>query len=103
MKTSFRTKVFKRAHEIKKVTGKSFAVCLSKAWAVYRLTKKMLSGITEFTFEKKDGSLRRAKGYIKPVTHSANQKKENYKTVPYFDAEKNAFRCFKVESLIAVI
>ena len=31
MKTTFRAKVFKRAYEIMKSTGKAFAVCLSKA------------------------------------------------------------------------
>lgn len=42
-------------------TGKAFAVCLSKAWAIYRLTKKLLnSDEVCCTFEKKDGTLRRA-------------------------------------------
>ena len=38
---NFRTKVFKQAHELMRATGKAFAVCLSKAWALYRLTKRM--------------------------------------------------------------
>lgn len=38
MKT-FRSKVFKMAHELMRATGELFAVCLSRAWNMYRLTK----------------------------------------------------------------
>lgn len=41
---NFRTKVFKQAHELMRATGKAFAVCLSKAWALYRLTKRDAPG-----------------------------------------------------------
>ena len=41
MKTKFRTRVFKRAWEISHQTGKSFSICLVKAWQVYRLKKRM--------------------------------------------------------------
>ena len=103
MKTNFRTKVFKRAYEIMKTTGKTFEVSLSKAWQVYRLLKKMRKGITAFAFEKADGTLRRAKGIIKAYTpKTTNQRKENFKTVAYFDTDKQSFRSFKVENLITV-
>ena len=59
---NFRTKVFKQAHELMRATGKAFAVCLSKAWALYRLTKRMRREIVTFAYEKADGSLRKAKG-----------------------------------------
>lgn len=45
---NFRTKVFKQAHELMRATGKAFAVCLSKAWALYRLTKRMRREIVTF-------------------------------------------------------
>ncbi len=103
MKTNFRTKVFKRAYEIMQSTNKSFAVCLSKAWQVYRLIKKMRNKVTEFTFEKADGTLRRAKGIIKNyVTTSTIKRKENFKSIAYFDTEKQNFRSFKVENLITI-
>ena len=62
---NFRTKVFKQAHELMRATGKAFAVCLSKAWALYRLTKRMHKEIVTFAYEKADGSLRKAKGTLK--------------------------------------
>ena len=87
MKT-FRTTVFQRAYNLMKTTGKAFAVCLSKAWQLYRLAKKMRTEAVEFTFEKADGTLRKAIGTLK-VFH-------------YWDLEQVAFRCFKIENLISI-
>ncbi len=69
MKTNFRSRVFTRAYEIIKATGKAFAVCISKAWALYRLTKQMKANDeVSFAYEKKDGSLRHAYGTLKNVS-----------------------------------
>lgn len=105
MKTlkNFRSKVFKRAHEIMKSTGKSFAVCLSKAWAIYRLGKMMLKGQVSFAYEKKDGTLRRAYGTLKNVGQFIKGTgTNNNKVLHYFDTEAVGFRCFKVENLITI-
>ena len=100
MKTSnFRHKVFCMAYELMRTTGKAFAVCLSRAWALYRLTKQMHRGT--FAYEKADGSLRRAKGTLKDVQSLIKGTgSENYKTVRYFDVDANGFRSFKVENFI---
>lgn len=95
--SNFRHKVFCMAYELMRTTGKAFAVCLSRAWALYRLTKQMHRGIVTFAYEKADGSLRRAKGTLKDVQGLIS---ENYKTVRYFDVDANGFRSFKVENFI---
>lgn len=101
---NFRSKVFNYAHEIMRATGKVFAVCLSKAWAIYRLSKRMKNEVVTFCYEKADGTLRKAKGTLRDTqslvkgTGSAN-----YKTMRYFDIEANGFRSFKVENLITVL
>lgn len=101
MKTTFRHKVFCMAHELVRATGKAFAVCLSRAWALYRLTKKMRNGIVTFAYEKADGSLRKAKGTLKDIESLIKGTgTENYKTVRYFDVDANGFRSFKVENFI---
>lgn len=101
MKTNFRHKVFCMAYELMTVTGKAFSVCLSRAWALYRLTKQMHKGIVTFAYEKADGSLRKAKGTLKDVQNLIKGVgSENYKTVRYFDIEANSFRSFKVENFI---
>lgn len=99
----FRSKVFKRAYELMKTTGKTFSVCLSKAWALYRLTKLMQSGIVSFAYEKTDGTLRKAKGTLKDVKNLIKGTgKENFKTVNYFDVDAGAFRSFRIENLITI-
>ena len=98
---NFRTKVFKQAHELMRATGKAFAVCLSKSWALYSLNKRMRREIVTFAYEKADGSLRKAKGTLQDVQNLIKGTgPENYKTVRYFDVEANGFRSFKVENLI---
>ena len=101
MKKSFRHKVFCMAYELAHATGKTFAVCLSKAWALYRLTREMHKGVVAFAYEKADGSLRKAKGTLKDIQSLIKGTgKENYKTVRYFDVEAGGFRSFKVENFI---
>lgn len=101
MKTNFRTKVFNQAHELMKTTHKTFAVCLAKAWALYRLTKRMSSGVVSFCYEKADGTLRKAKGTLKEVQHLIKGIGiATYSTVRYFDVEADSFRSFKIENLI---
>lgn len=101
--SNFRSKVFKQAYELMKATGKAFAVCLSRAWALYRLTKRMHKGVVTFAYEKADGSLRKAKGTLKDVENLIKGTgTPNYKTVRYFDIDADGFRSFKVENLITV-
>ncbi|MFI3265283.1 MAG: SH3 beta-barrel fold-containing protein [Rikenellaceae bacterium] len=103
MKTNFRTKVFKRAHSLAVSTGKSFAVCLSKAWAIYRLSKRMTGEVVKFTYEKVDGSLRTAKGTLRAIGHLIKGGGSNTpSTLRYFDVEAQAFRSFRIENLITV-
>lgn len=104
MKTTFRSKVFKRAYAIMKATDKTFAVCLSKAWALYRLTNKMRTKDEVcFTYEKKDGSLRKAFGTLKNISQFIKGTgKTSIGVFHYWDLEVVAFRCFRIENLVTV-
>ncbi|HEY9222325.1 MAG TPA: SH3 beta-barrel fold-containing protein [Lutibacter sp.] len=106
MKTqnNFRTKVFQRAYEILKSTGKSFAVCLSKAWALYRLSKKLFTKDEVcFTYEKKDGTLRKAYGTLKNIAQLIKGTGQTNNSVfHYWDLQAVGFRCFKVENLVTI-
>lgn len=104
MKATFRTKVFKRAYAIMKATGKAFAVCLSKAWALYRLAKQMRTkSEVAFAYEKKDGTLRKAFGTLKNVSQFVKGTgKTSTGVFHYWDLEAVAFRCFKVENLVTI-
>ena len=99
--TAFRTRVFHWAHQLVKNTGKSFSVCLAKAWALYRLRKRMTIETVKIAFEKADGSLRTAYATLKDISGAfKGTGKPNYKTLAYYDTEANGFRSFKVENFI---
>lgn len=97
----FRSRVFHWAHEMVKTTGKSFAVCLAKSWALYRLRKRMATETVKIAFEKVDGSLRIAYATLKNTADKVKGTgKPNYKTLPYFDTRAQGFRCFKLENFV---
>lgn len=105
MKTSnFRVRVMKYAHQLFTATKHSWSTCLLKAWELYRLAKRMREGIVKFAFQKVDGTIRYAWGTLKDLPAGASQSKGNpsFKTFAYFDTQKMAFRCFKIENLITI-
>lgn len=106
-KINFRSRVMKYAHQLAKSTGKSWKICMLKAWELYRLAKKMRQGVVKFAFEKVDGTIRYANGTLMniPSGISVNGKKvtkPSYKTFAYFDVDKSEMRCFKIENLVTV-
>lgn len=106
-KTNFRVRVMKYAWQLWRATGNAWRLCMIKAWELYRLAKRMRQDVVPFYYRKADGSIRKAMGTLRalPARATLNGKrmtKPSYKTFAYFDVERNAFRCFKVENLICV-
>lgn len=100
---NFRKVVFERAHKLAASTGKAFNVCLSKAWSLYRLAKRMSVEVVRFTYEKADGTLRTAKGTLKEVSNLVKGTgAATPQTFKYFDIDAKGFRCFKIENLISI-
>ncbi|WP_419490201.1 SH3 beta-barrel fold-containing protein [Alistipes sp.] len=103
MKRNDLQNIMRRAWELYRTTGKAFAVCLSRSWVIFRLIQRMRSSVVQFSYEKIDGTLRKAKGTLKDVTALVKGTgKETPKTVRYFDVDVQAFRSFKIENLITV-
>lgn len=101
--SSFRSKVFARAYEIRKATSEGFAVCLSKAWNLYRLAKRMAHETVSFTYKKMDGSLRKAVGTLNNLGHAIKGTgKSSPKAFRYWDIQANAFRSFNANNLISI-
>lgn len=93
--------IMRRAWELFRTTGKSFSVCLVRAWALYRLTKRMRTGVVSFCYEKANGDTRKAKGTLQGVAPLIKGTgKETPKTVRYFDIEAGGFRSFRIENFI---
>lgn len=104
-KNNFRVRVMKYAWQLWRATKQTWRVCMLKAWQLYRLAKAMREGVVKFCYTKADGSIRNAVGTLRNVPAGATLggkkvTKPSYKTMAYFDLEKKAFRCFKVENLI---
>lgn len=104
-KENFRVRVMKYAWQLWRTTGQAWRLCMIKAWQLYRLAKAMRDGIVTFYYTKVDGSIRKASGTLKNVPAGATlfgkkMTKPSYKTMSYYDTDKKAFRCFKVENLI---
>lgn len=107
-KSNFRVRVMKYAWQLFKSTNQAWRLCMIKAWQLYRLAKSMREGVVSFYYQKTDGTIRKALGTLKNLPSGATLggkrfTKPSYKTMAYFDIEKNSFRCFKVENLIFAI
>lgn len=107
-KSNFRVRVMKYAWQLWKTTRQTWQLCMIKAWQLYRLAKAMRNGVVSFYYSKSDGTIRKASGTLRNITAGATlggkkMTKPSYKTMAYFDTEKRAFRCFKVENLICII
>ena len=105
---NFRVRVMKYAWQLCKKKKKAWRICMIKAWQLYRLAKAMRERTVTFYYQKTDGSIRKATGTLRNIPAGATlgckkMTKPFYKTMAYFDIEKKAFRCFKIENLICVI
>lgn len=103
MKRTDLSNIMRRAWVLRRVTGKAFAVCLTRAWALYRLVKRMRTGVVSFAYEKTDGTLRHAKGTLRDVAALVKGTGKNTPaTVKYYDIEAAGFRSFRIENLITI-
>ena len=106
-KNNFRVRVMKYAWQLWKSTNQAWRLCMIKAWQLYRLAKAMRETVVSFYYHKADGTIRKAIGTLRNIPAGATLggkkvTKPSYKTMAYFDIEKNSFRSFKVENLICV-
>lgn len=67
------------------------------------LKDKMSKGVVEFKFKKVDGTVRVAHGtlnskYFKVMPKGTGRASEA--VCPYWDMDKDAWRCFKIDSLV---
>lgn len=102
-KNNFRTRVMKYAWQIRKAKALAWRLCLKLAWEIYHLQKQMKQRVVSFSYQKKDGTIRSARGTLADITTSSSSpksKKNPFATVFYYDIDKQAFRCFKVENYL---
>ena len=94
----------KAAHDFASRFGLTMSEALKAAWANAKFYVKSTSQVVHFLFRKVDGSLREAFGTLQasllPATSS--QRTPNKYIQVYYDTEKQEWRCFKKQNLIAV-
>lgn len=105
MKTADLSRIMATAWRFFRITGQSFAECLKKAWANFKLVAAMRTRIVKFYFQKVDGSIREAYGTLRadlvPATTS-DDRKRNDTVQTYFDTEAQEYRCFKKLNLVSI-
>lgn len=100
---NFRKRVMKYAWNLRKSTGESWRICMIKAWQLVKLINAMKSRVVKFFYTKTDGSVRKAFGRCFSGSTSGRRfTKPSYGTIRYYDIDRGAFRCFKIENLICV-
>lgn len=73
-----------------------------------RLKRLLKNGVVEFSYKKKDGSLRKAKGTLKdellPETDKDDERKRNLskECFYYFDLKKDDYRCFLRDNFVEI-
>lgn len=73
-----------------------------------RLKRLLKNGVVEFSYKKKDGSLRKAKGTLKdellPETDKDDKRKRNLSKdcFYYFDLKKDDYRCFLRDNFVEI-
>ncbi|HHT22959.1 MAG TPA: DUF2693 domain-containing protein [Bacteroidales bacterium] len=98
MRTKDLSNIMKMAWNFFRISGQSFSDCLKRAWANFKLVKRMQVGIVKFYFQKVDGSIREAYGTLKGVEDKikgTDNRTKNENVQVYFDTEKQSFRSFK--------
>ncbi len=100
--TAIRAKVIAVRTEARTIDG------IGKALLVEQLKAKLRSGrIVKFAYLKSNGDVRIAYGtthpdFIRDKVCGWGESRETYATTAYYDLEKNAWRSFRWENLIAV-
>jgi len=94
---------------------RSWSQCLRMAWYFIRLRKALSTGFATFSFFKKDGSIREAKGTLfmplipadkwpktnsqEPIANSQQQ----ISAIAFFDLDKQEWRSFSISNFIGFV
>ena len=99
-KIKMRVRVMRYAHHIYHNSERSWRESLVTAWELYHLKQALLKGRVKFYYKKKDGVYRVAFGTLALHLKTVSKKAENLTVLTYYDLERNAFRCFKIENFL---
>ena len=87
---------------------------LKYAWWFESFRKKLSTGVWRFSYYKKDGSIREARGTLdfsripeehhpKSLSSAPDVRPENYGTFPYYDLDAAGWRSFRLDNFIGFV
>ena len=84
---------------------------LKYAWFFVHFCQALNSGIVTFSFWKKDGSIREAKGTTHPLLIPDDKRPKNnnqspitnHQSIPYYDLDRNDWRSFSITNFIGFV
>ena len=87
---------------------------LKYAWWFESFRTKLSSGIYRFSYLKKDGSIREARGTLdlsripaehqpKPLSGAPDVRPESYETFRYYDLDADGWRSFRLDNFIGFV
>ena len=87
---------------------------LKYAWWFESFRAKLASGVYRFSYLKKDGSIREARGTLdmsripeehrpKSLSSAPDVRPENYDTFPYYDINAGGWRSFRLDNFIGFV
>ena len=88
----------------------SMSISLKRAWYFERFRRWLKNGVVTFTYVKKDGSLREAKGTLNDLLIPTDKlpkgtgtAEPNYSSLSYFDLERQDWRSFNVAEFVGFV
>ena len=109
------SRVMHMAHILRKnhkspITNYKWSDYVTLAWYFERFRSWLNAGIVTFSFWKKDGSIREAKGTTHPLLIPLDKRPKGEKAVsiqfsaiPFFDLEKQDWRSFNITHFIGFV
>lgn len=100
------SELMKEAWNMVRTLNYTMSEAMKAAWKSIKLRNKMVHGVVEFTFTKKDGSIRKALGTLASQflpakkEESGKTRKPNYSSQVFFDMECHEFRSYTIANLI---
>ena len=87
--------------------------CVRRAWWFVHFRKNLAHGFATFSFWKKDGSIREARGTLSPLLipekdkpkgiQDSKFKIQNYSVFNFFDLDKQEWRSFDIRKFIGFV
>lgn len=82
--------------------GFTMAEAMKQAWMQFKLRAKMVKGVVEFVYMKKDGTVRLAHGTLVNVPAVKGIRQSSATCQTYYDMDAQDWRAYRLENLLEI-